>query len=106
MKPREAARPHPRRLRVPSEGRRLLLLVAETQEDIARKLGVTRQVVSQYLSGETRPSLEMAVRIEDAFHIAPRVWCEPPRFASAACVQSADDGARVESSNEPLRAAK
>lgn len=40
-----------------------------SQSDIARKMKVTRSLVSQYLSGHRCPGLDMVVRFADALGI-------------------------------------
>ena len=45
-----------------------------TQADLARRLGVSRQVVSYYVNGERVPSLVRAVQIESITGTPPRLW--------------------------------
>ena len=42
-------------------------LLQMTQEDLAEKVGVTRQAVAKWESGETVPDLEKSMLIADAF---------------------------------------
>ena len=48
--------------------------------EIGRKVGVQRHVVSRWLSGQRRASLEYAVKIETLYGIPVRAWSEeePP----------------------------
>jgi transcriptional regulator with XRE-family HTH domain len=69
------ARIKPRR---PLSGRELLAqwLVRRrlTQGEGADEIGISRVKLNQYLNGEARPSLETAIRIEDATGIGIRAW--------------------------------
>ena len=53
-----------------------------TQAEAAEQIGVSRVKLNQYLNAEARPSLETAIRIEDATGIGMRTWLveapEPP----------------------------
>ena len=44
------------------------------QGEAADVIGISRVKLNQYLNGESRPSLETAVRIEDACGIGVRLW--------------------------------
>lgn len=50
--------------------------------DLAVKLGVTRQAVSQWMSGASSPGLEMARRIQDLTKIPMADWTEPSKQSS------------------------
>ena len=45
-------------------------LLQMTQEDLAEKVGVTRQAVAKWESGETVPDLEKSMLIADAFGVS------------------------------------
>jgi len=45
-----------------------------TQGEAAELVGISRVKMNQYLNGESKPSLETAVRIEDASGISVRSW--------------------------------
>lgn len=45
-----------------------------TQAEAADQIGVSRVKLNQYLNAEARPSLETAIRIEDATGIGVRLW--------------------------------
>jgi len=45
-----------------------------TQGEAADLISISRVKLNQYLNGEARPSLETAIRIEDATGIAVRSW--------------------------------
>jgi len=45
-----------------------------TQGEAADFIGISRVKLNQYLNGEARPSLETAIRIEDATGIGIRSW--------------------------------
>ena len=48
-----------------------------------RQLGVSKPYAHQLVSRDRAPSLELAVRIERAFGIAPREWLEAANDTSA-----------------------
>jgi plasmid maintenance system antidote protein VapI len=45
-----------------------------TQGEAADAIGISRVKLNQYLHAEARPSLETAIRIEDATGIGMRTW--------------------------------
>ena len=46
-----------------------------TQEKLASILGVTQETISRWMSGNSTPRLEMAVRIQDLTkRVRPRDW--------------------------------
>lgn len=45
-----------------------------TQAEAADQIGISRVKLNQYLNAESRPSLETAIRIEDATGIGIRLW--------------------------------
>jgi len=45
-----------------------------TQVEAADQIGVSRVQLNQYLQGARRPSLDVAIRIEDATGISIRTW--------------------------------
>lgn len=45
-----------------------------TQAEAADQIGISRVKLNQYLNAEARPSLETAIRIEDATGIGVRLW--------------------------------
>jgi len=45
-----------------------------TQTEAADVIGISRVKLNQYLHGDARPSLETAIRIEDATGIGVRLW--------------------------------
>ena len=46
--------------------------------DLAEKLGVSRQAVSGWVTGKSKPSREMMVKLEDELGIPMRAWTEEP----------------------------
>lgn len=66
--------------------------------EIAKRLDVTHQTISDIRAGWKRPSYELAVAIEDdpLFGIKVRAWAEPPHGAIAA------NGCERESDAEPM----
>jgi DNA-binding transcriptional regulator YdaS (Cro superfamily) len=74
-----------------SEGRRRFGVVAAGQQGtVAAGLGISQPAVSQLVSGQTRPGLDVAARIEFVFGIACSEWVLAPERAniSGACVRS------------------
>jgi hypothetical protein len=65
-----------------SEGARQVwlqvVMKGTSQEEIRRAIGLGRGMVNRYLYGDRRVSLDVAVRIESAFGIAPKLWLAPP----------------------------
>lgn len=59
-----------------TEGRRLFVaaVVASSGAAVSAVVKVSRAYISQLMSGERRPSLDVAIRIEDAFGIPARAW--------------------------------
>jgi len=54
-----------------------------TQAEAAAQIGISRVKLNQYLNAEARPSLDTAIRIEDATGISIRTWLvEPPSRAA------------------------
>lgn len=49
-----------------------------TQEELAQKLGVTQQTISNWAKGVRRPPAEKMAEIEDALGIPMRAWTEDP----------------------------
>lgn len=45
-----------------------------TQGEAAEQIGISRVKLNQYLNAESKPSLETAIRIEDATGIGIRMW--------------------------------
>lgn len=60
-----------------SEGLHLLSQLDRTQEQIAKRLGVTQQAVSGWKTGRSAPSARVMAAIEDAFGIPMRSWLVP-----------------------------
>jgi transcriptional regulator with XRE-family HTH domain len=52
---------------------------ASTAPELARDLGVARQVVHRWATGRTRPSLDDAIALEGLTAIAASTWCTPER---------------------------
>lgn len=52
------------------------------QRDLARKLGVSEPYLSQILSGNRRPKLELLIAIEAASGVPVGSWAEPLRGKS------------------------
>lgn len=53
--------------------------LARTQEQMARRLGVTAATVSRWLNGERRPNYPIAMKIKHHTGIAEGAWYEAPR---------------------------
>lgn len=53
---------------------RWILRARLTQGEAADQIGISRVKMNQYLHGIARPSLEVAIRIEDTTGIAVRAW--------------------------------
>ncbi|WP_455581917.1 helix-turn-helix domain-containing protein [Dysosmobacter sp.] len=47
--------------------RQLRLVKGMTQEEVAGQIGVTRQTISGYESGRTKPDVDMLVRLADVY---------------------------------------
>ncbi len=64
-----------------SEGARRLWAVVDnreiTQAGLTAALGARPGVVSRWLYGDRRPSIEWAAKIERLFRIPARLWAEP-----------------------------
>jgi len=45
-----------------------------SQSELALRLGVRRSTVCRWLSGERKPSLEMALRLKAVLGISPDTW--------------------------------
>lgn len=56
-----------------------LASTGETQTSVARKIGVSRQAIAQYLTGEARPTLDMALKMRDVLGISVDSWRRPAR---------------------------
>jgi transcriptional regulator with XRE-family HTH domain len=48
-----------------------------SQSDIARRLGVTQQAVSSWISGRSQPSGKNMLEIANAYRIPMSDWLEP-----------------------------
>ncbi len=61
-------------------GRAQLLTYLErahlTQRDLARRLGISEPALSQYMTGNRRPPLETALKIEQETGIPMRAWAQ------------------------------
>lgn len=53
---------------------RWILRQRMNQSEAAEQIGISRVKLNQYLNQEARPSLETAIRIEDATGIGMRSW--------------------------------
>lgn len=49
-----------------------------TQQDLASKVGVSQQAVSNWLSGYARPSRDAMAKLEDLLGIPMRAWTQEP----------------------------
>ncbi|MBR2263344.1 MAG: helix-turn-helix domain-containing protein [Firmicutes bacterium] len=49
--------------------KRLRIINNLTQEDIAEKLGVTRQAVAKWERGETKPDIESCIKLADLYQM-------------------------------------
>ena len=56
-----------------------LAATGRTQTEIAEQLGVSRQAVSQYLLGDTLPTLDHALKMRDLFGISVDSWRRPAK---------------------------
>jgi transcriptional regulator with XRE-family HTH domain len=66
----------------PSEGARQLKgFVGPTQSELAAKLGVKQQSLSQWLRGDAKPSAAMRIRLARELHIPVEAWDEAPALA-------------------------
>lgn len=55
-----------------------------TQEEVAAKIGITRQAVSLYLLGEAVPSLDTALKMRDVLGVHLDTWPRHSKRARAA----------------------
>lgn len=53
-----------------------------SQANLARKLGVKRQAVAQWLSGVAQPKPRIMARLEDLLDIPMRAWTQRNRAAT------------------------
>lgn len=60
-----------------------LAATGRTQTEIAEQLGVSRQAVSQYLLGDTLPTLDHALKMRDLFGISVDSWRRPSKTRDA-----------------------
>jgi len=78
--------------------------------EIAKRLGVTHQTISDIGAGKKRPSYELAAAIEDdpLLGIPVRAWADPPHGAIAAdsCGREADGELTLEAPTSRERAAE
>lgn len=67
---------------VRTEGQRLLLMVRDEQgvpqRTIAERVSRSEAQVSLWLSGQNKPDIDSATKLEDEFAIPPRAWAERP----------------------------
>jgi transcriptional regulator with XRE-family HTH domain len=49
-----------------------------SRADLAEKLGVSRQAVSDWVSGDSQPKPDLMAKIEDLLGIPMRSWTETP----------------------------
>lgn len=64
-------------MRVSTIGAELLKGRFLNKSDVARRVGVSHQVVSQWVAGEKRPDPERRALIEKEFGIPADAWLEP-----------------------------
>ena len=56
-----------------------------TQASLAKKLGVTREAVRQWMSGETRPRGDMRERLAEELGIPTRDWVDEQEEDAPRC---------------------
>lgn len=62
-----------------SEGARLLWGAVESNlEDLADRIGINSGQLAKLIYGDRRPSIELAVRIQDILGIPAVEWARPP----------------------------
>jgi transcriptional regulator with XRE-family HTH domain len=64
-----------------------------TQGEAADQIGISRVKLNQYLNAEARPSLETAIRIEDATGISIRTWLVPDPVTESPTAENLKIGA-------------
>jgi transcriptional regulator with XRE-family HTH domain len=57
--------------------RQRIRLAGYTEQQASAVLGVSPQQVSNYLTGRSRPGLDMAFAIQDRFRVPVRAWTAP-----------------------------
>lgn len=67
-----------------SEGSKRLAKLGQTQEVLAKKIGVSRVAVAQYLAGDSKPGAERRAKIAEMFGISPELWDKPPTNSALA----------------------
>lgn len=53
-----------------------------TQAEVARRVGVSKQVVSRWVAGDTRPEPERRALLESEFGIPAEAWLTPEERAA------------------------
>lgn len=61
-----------------SEALRAFVAPQVPQDELASKLGVTQQTISNYANGLRRPPPEAMAKLEDLLGIPMRAWAEKP----------------------------
>ena len=74
-----------------------------TQSEAAEQIGISRVKLNQYLNAESRPSLETAIRIEDATGIGIRMWLVNDVSGSGKVVKVAREGVNEVNHNLIIR---
>jgi DNA-binding XRE family transcriptional regulator len=106
MEPRDLARLAVRRRGAwRSEGRRLLALLPGKRDGLAFCLGITRQGFGRLLSGQSRPSWELAARIEAEFRIPIASWAYAPKAPVDKCSSTTTSPSVTLDSSKPHHAA-
>ncbi len=84
-----------------SRGAALLARIGETQDEIARKVGVSRVAVSHWLKGATKPSLATRGRILATYPIPITSWDEPNIVIDEPIIVIDHASGRVSGTNVP-----
>ena len=68
---------------LPTDGARQVASLADKGYVVADRMGVSKQLLSQWAKGTARPSIDMAYRLERLFGIPMQAWA---RLASKAAL--------------------
>lgn len=54
----------------------LMTVYNMNQTNLAEKLGLTKSVMSKYMNGSRKPSLDFAIKVKEAFNVSLDWLCE------------------------------